>query len=138
MDGFSAGGYYLNISPKERSKGERTAEEAAQIRQLAVYWGAPDSAVVSFSSPDNLTGYEYCGDLWKKYAAETGPCDNRMCFESMAQVLYQNGSYYSANQNFDIVAIDLQRPREIENVILRHGRQKEGEGPHLRRQRRVL
>lgn len=116
-DVFSARGYYLNISPKERSKGERTPEEAAQIRQLAVYWDALDSAIVSFSSPDNLTGYEYCGDLWKKYAAETDPRDNQMCFESMAQVFYQNGSYYSVNQNFDIVAIDLQRLREIQNVI---------------------
>lgn len=117
VDSFSASGYYLNISQKERSKGERTPEEAAQIQRLAVYWDALDSAIISFSSPDNLAGYEYCGDLWLNYAAETDALTNQMCFESMAQVFYENGSYCSVNRNFDIVAIDLQRLREIQTVI---------------------
>jgi DNA-binding transcriptional regulator LsrR (DeoR family) len=35
----------------------------------------------------------------------------------MAQVFYENGSCCSVNRNFDIVAIDLQRLREIHTVV---------------------
>ena len=35
----------------------------------------------------------------------------------MGQVFYANGSYYGVNRNFDMISMDLQRLKEIDNVI---------------------
>ena len=114
---FESNGYYLNIAPKQRAKGERTEAELENIRQLAIYWDVLDAAVLSFSSPQQLVQNPIYRCLWENGIDDVPPEEEHMLFESMGQVLYEDGSYYGVNRNYDTVALDLQRLKEIQNVI---------------------
>ena len=114
---FESNGYYLNIAPKQRIKGERTEEELNNIRQLAVYWDVLDAAILSFSSPQQCLSSPIYRCLWENGLDTVPPEEEHMLFECMGQVLYEDGSYYGVNRNYDTVALDLQRLKEIPNVI---------------------
>ena len=116
-DSFRALGYYLNVTNRERQPGERTVEESDQLRQLSVYWDALDAAVITFSSTENLKSYEYCGDLWYSEGDEGPNRHPGALFEVLAHVYYADGSYFRFNPNYDLIAMDLQRLRQLPTVV---------------------
>lgn len=116
-DKFEGDGFYLNISDPSHKRGERNETELNNIRQLCVYWDMLDAAVLSFSSPRQLLTNPYYIDIWRGGIDIGDPDEKEMLFESMGQVLYADGSYYGVNRNFDMISMDLQRLKEIPNVI---------------------
>lgn len=116
-DKFDSEGFYLNISDPSHKRGERNESELENIRQLCVYWDMLDAAVLSFSSPRQLLTNPYYIDVWQGGIDIGDPDEKEMLFESMGQVFYANGSYYGVNRNFDMISMDLQRLKEIDNVI---------------------
>ncbi|MGI6150764.1 MAG: sugar-binding domain-containing protein [Christensenellales bacterium] len=113
---FNSNCYYLNISHQPRKKGERTEAELENIRQLTVFWNALDAAIFSLSSPEQLLNSEVYSALWQN-GLDAGPDEQSMRFECMGQVYCEDGSYVGVNKNYDLIALDLKRLRNIKKSI---------------------
>jgi deoxyribonucleoside regulator len=114
---FNSNCYYLNIAHQPRKKGERTEAELENIRQLTVFWNALDAAIFSLSSPEQLLSSEIYSSHWEGGLDVERPDEQSMRFECMGQVYCEDGSYVGVNKNYDLIALDLKRLRNIKKSI---------------------